>query len=87
MADEEEIPVRLDSQGQANGPTDEEQAAADAEQAEIVARIRKMKNVTEEAERKALQEKIDKANAGRNELIELVRSQEARIKVLEGKLP
>lgn len=85
MADEDNK-IIVDVAGQVGGPSPEEQAIVDEEQAQFIARYKaEMVPIEEEARRK-LQEKLDAAIAERTSLIEMVRSHEARLKILEAKI-
>lgn len=85
MADEDNE-IIVDVAGQPGGPSPEEQAIVDEEQAQFIARYKaEMAPIEEEARRK-LQEKLDAAIAERTSLVEMVRSHEARLKIIEAKL-
>jgi hypothetical protein len=85
MADEPEEIV-FDVANQPGGPSPEEQAIVDEEQRRFIERYKAELAPIEEEARRKLQEKLDAAIAERTSLIEMVRSHEARLKVLEGKL-
>jgi hypothetical protein len=76
----------LDVAGQPGGPSPDIQALVDQEQADLIARIKAERDPLEAASRAELMSRIEKAKADRIELIELVRSLDARLKIVEAKL-
>lgn len=83
MADEDEIVI--DVAGQPGGPSPDIQAQVDAEQLELMAKQAAERAPIEEEARRKLQEKLDKANAERGAILDLIRSMDARLKALEAK--
>lgn len=82
-------PAVLDVTGQVDGPSPEEQAIVDAEQVGIIAGIKAERAPIDEAERAALQAKIDAANEAaqvRRDLMEAVKALTARVVLLEAKV-
>jgi hypothetical protein len=78
----------IDVTGQVGGPSPEEQARVDAEQAELVSTIRAKHAEEERERRKVLDERIQRAMeaaAERSSLLERMKLLEARVTMLESR--
>lgn len=78
----------VDIAGQPGGPSLAEQEMVDAEQRELIERIKAERAPIEAAERQALNDRIERAqamDAERRSLVERLKLLEARVEVLERK--
>ena len=80
--------IERDSQGQPGGPSDAEQALANAEQLEIMERLKRERAPAEEAENRLRQEKYQDAlnrAAFLKTVADMLKDLDRRVTALEGK--